>query len=131
MDQALLINLYFNLYPTLLLYGGPSVPIIPVNNMFDQISPEKWKTLLLKFSKLISIIVNNRKIDDSLNTTTDIVAFNAAYMFQSCISMAEKDQMVIVVRTLLGTLETAPLHGGSKNGDEFDLYTTLYELSKR
>ena len=122
MDQALLINLYFNLYPTLLLYGGPSVPIIPVNKMFDQISPEKWEKLLLKFSKLISTIVNNRKIDDSLNTRTDIVAFNAAYMFQSCISMAEKDEMVLVVRTLLGTLETAPLHGGSKKGDEFDLY---------
>ena len=118
MDTSVIVNLYFNLYPVLLMYDGNNVPIIPVAKIFDQVEPKVWKKLLLAFSKLITLIVNNRKLDDSLKTESDIVAFNAAYMFQSCLALTEKKDLPDVINHLLGNKAYS---GGSRDDTGFDL----------
>jgi hypothetical protein len=122
MDTSIIVNLYFHLYPVLLLYDGAHVPIIPVGNIFDQVEPKKWENLLLAFSKLLSLIVNNRKLDDTLETTSDITAFKAAHMFQSCLSLTKKEDLPFVVNHLLGNKGYT---GGSRNDKGFDLYTAF------
>lgn len=111
MDIGDIVSSYYHLYPTLLIYGAP---VIPVADIFEGVAPEQWGEILSDFSELIRLIANDRQIEDTLETS-DIFVFQAASMFHASISMAKKSQLPSVVNSLLGNTEQS---GGGK----FDFY---------